>query len=62
MRKSFQITAATIFLLALQACSSIDFDYPKTESFALTDTEGTYLGVHLADVCLLYTSPSPRDA
>jgi putative cardiolipin synthase len=37
-------------MLALSACTSIDFDYPKTESFVLPDTEDTYLGVHLGDV------------
>ena len=50
MTKTFRITAVAALLLALQACSSIDFDYPKTESFALTGREDTYLGVHLADV------------
>jgi putative cardiolipin synthase len=39
-----------IFLLALLAgCASIDFDYPRTETAAITDTEETRLGGHLAD-------------
>jgi putative cardiolipin synthase len=28
----------------LTACATIDFDYPKTESYALTDTADTHLG------------------
>ena len=36
--------------LVLAGCTSIDFDYPKTESFVDRDTGDTYLGVHLADV------------
>ena len=31
-------------------CASIDFDYPRTESFAFQDTADTYLGQHLGDV------------
>jgi len=40
-----------IFLLALLAgCASIDFDYPRTESTAFSDTAETRLGGHLTDV------------
>ena len=30
-------------------CATVDFDYPKSESFALADTGDTYLGRNLAD-------------
>ena len=50
MTRLLNIATTIMAALLLQACSSIDFDYPKTESFALTGTEDTYLGVHLADV------------
>jgi putative cardiolipin synthase len=30
-------------------CATIDFDYPKSESFALTDTADTHLGRQIAD-------------
>ena len=31
-------------------CASVDFDYPKTESFALANTGDTYLGRDFADI------------
>jgi putative cardiolipin synthase len=34
--------------MLLAGCASIDFDYPKTESFALQNTASTTLGVQLA--------------
>jgi len=40
----------TIALLGLQACASVDFDYPKEESYAPTDTSQTTLGKNLGDV------------
>jgi len=33
--------------VALSACASVDFDYPKPASTAVTDTGGTYLGKQL---------------
>ena len=36
-------------LLALSGCATIDFDYPKQESRALTETNGTYLAREFAD-------------
>mgnify|MGYP001818327132 CR=1 FL=1 len=33
-----------LLLAALSGCSTIDFDYPRTESHALTDTDDTELG------------------
>ncbi|MGI9199802.1 MAG: phospholipase D family protein [Woeseiaceae bacterium] len=43
-------TAGLLASMLLAACTSVDFDYPKTESFVLPSVEDTYLGVHLADV------------
>lgn len=47
-------TNKIVFLAAVTAwlagCASVDFDYPKTASTALSDTHDTYLGVHVADV------------
>lgn len=37
-------------LAVMAGCASIDFDYLKTSSFVLPDTEDTYLGAHIADV------------
>ena len=31
-------------LVGLAGCASVDFDYPKTQSYALNDTDETYLG------------------
>ena len=40
-----------LFAIALvAACATIDFDYPKSESFALTDTSDTTLGRAFADI------------
>jgi len=36
------------FVAVLSGCATIDFDYPKTETTALTDTADTYLGKQLA--------------
>ena len=36
-------------LLVASGCATVDFDYPKTESFALTDTADTHLGRQFAD-------------
>ena len=45
-RRVLLIAAAAL----LSGCASVNFDYPKTESFVLPDTADTYLGLHLADV------------
>jgi len=37
-------------VLGLAGCASIDFDYPRTESHALTDTAETYLGKQIIPV------------
>jgi len=48
---------ALLSALAIGAgCASIDFDYPKSESFVLTDTGDTYLGRGVAD----YVSAHPE--
>ena len=41
---------AIVLVATFAGCASIDFDYLKTASFVLPDTQDTYLGVHLADV------------
>ncbi len=40
---------AIVLLLMTGACATVDFDYPKTESQAVTDTDDTYLGKRVAD-------------
>ncbi len=45
---------ALILALTLAGCASIDFDYPRSESYALTDTESTYLGRSLSTAHLGY--------
>lgn len=42
--------------LALGGCASIDFDYPRTESYTLTDTDDSYLGRQIAEA--EYSFPS----
>jgi putative cardiolipin synthase len=42
-------TLLTIALALGTGCASIDFDYPRAESFAYSDTEDTFLGRQLAD-------------
>ena len=37
-----------VLAATLSACASVDFDYPKPASTAVTDTGGTYLGKQLA--------------
>jgi putative cardiolipin synthase len=46
MRRLFLI----LTLALVSGCASIDFDYPRTESTAPTDTQDTHLGRALADV------------
>ena len=36
--------------LLMSACASIDFDYPRPESYALTATDDTYLGKQLSEI------------
>jgi putative cardiolipin synthase len=53
MRRLFLI----LTLALVSGCASIDFDYPRAESTAPTDTEDTHLGRALADV----VSGKPED-
>ncbi len=39
-------------------CASVDFDYPKTESFALANTDDTYLGRDFADIVAAHPGES----
>ena len=50
MRSTNKTLILTALAALLAGCASVDFDYPKTESFVLPDTADTYLGAHLADV------------
>ena len=43
-RRPGRTLAIILALAALAGCSTIDFDYPRTESHALTDTDDTELG------------------
>jgi putative cardiolipin synthase len=40
----------TAIVALLAGCASVNFDYPKTESFTIQDTGDTYLGVHVSAV------------
>ncbi len=44
------VFTATVVLLA--GCASVNFDYPKTESHTIVDTDGTYLGVAALEASL----------
>ena len=37
-------------IVLLSACASIDFDYPRQESYSITDTDETYLGRYVSDL------------
>ena len=50
MNLAYRTITLTAVVTVLSGCASVDFDYPKTESFVLPDTADTYLGLHLADV------------
>jgi putative cardiolipin synthase len=45
-------------ITVLQGCASVDFDYPKPESTAPTDTADTYLGMQLAGLADQHTGMS----
>jgi len=42
--------ALTFTYLLITGCASMNYDYPKTESFFLPDTENTFLGRTFADI------------
>jgi putative cardiolipin synthase len=46
LRHLFLLCALTL----IAGCATVDFDYPKTESVALTDTADTYLGRGFAEI------------
>ena len=48
MIQLLRLCSLFVVLTAAAGCASIDFDYPKSESFALTDTGDTYLGRGIA--------------
>ena len=50
MSRMTKTLISTLALLLLAGCASIDFDYPRSESFHLTDTADTYLGKQIAPV------------
>lgn len=45
----FRLPLTAAMLIMLAGCASVDFDYPKAESTALTDTERTYIAGQLAE-------------
>ena len=45
----FRLPLTAAMLIMLAGCASVDFDYPKAESTALTDTERTYIAGRLAE-------------
>ena len=49
MVKPLRHLALLIIFAFVAACATIDFDYPKSETFALTDTGDTYLGRGIAE-------------
>ena len=49
MIRTIRYTLLTITLTLGTGCASIDFDYPREESFADSDTEGSFLGKALTD-------------
>jgi len=46
--KRLQILLLVLLLAGLGACATVDFDYPKSESTALQNTDDTYLGKDIA--------------
>src|SRR5210317_333581 len=44
MNRLLRITATTLILLSAAGCATIDYDYPRTESYFLPDTSDTSLG------------------
>lgn len=69
MSRSIFSTAFLIMLLVLSGCASVDFDYPKVETHAPTDTGDTYLGRQLQgraeehpDMSGFYSIPDGIDA
>jgi putative cardiolipin synthase len=55
-RQLGKMFSTTLLLALLAGCASIDFDYPRSESRALTGTDQTYLGRQFTD--LVASKPS----
>ena len=49
MSRINSILAASVFVL-VTGCASIDYDYPRSESFHETDTADTFLGQQILPV------------
>jgi hypothetical protein len=49
MNKTLRRLLILFAFSCVTACATIDFDYPKTESSALTDTANTHLGRGIAE-------------
>lgn len=56
MIRTIQFTLLTITLALGSGCASIDFDYPRSDSFAYSDTDDTYLGQALSEHVAVRTS------
>jgi putative cardiolipin synthase len=50
MNRLLRITASTLVLLFAAGCATIDYDYPRTESYFLPDTSDTRLGLGIGAV------------
>ena len=50
MQRLQKILAIAAVALSISGCASIDFDYPRSESYAYTDTADTTYGKMLADL------------
>ena len=48
MKKQIRRLTLTLAFLVLTGCATVDFEYPKPETHAPTDTDNTYLGKQLA--------------
>ena len=49
MRKASR-TGLVILALLVSGCANIDFDYPKTESMTIANTDQTHLGTRVAQL------------
>ena len=49
LKRYLSTLLTTLLFAGLTGCTSIDFDYPRAPSTALTDTNGTYYGSIVAD-------------
>ena len=50
MKTALRQLGITVACCTLAACATVDFDYPKEETHALTDTADTYFGRQLAGI------------